>query len=162
MKHSEHYPTFIEHPRDPSKRALVQTPWLHHKQLKQWGLEGLDPEPAAPADAAAARPVHDPEYPKIIEHPNTHKRVQVAHAQAELAQLTAWGFGPKVDDDDEDDDLVELPAGAMANAWTYEWKGAHIAAPQCRTVRGQERCKLTQGHKEKHDFKGATGGAGNG
>lgn len=92
MTHSEHYPTFIEHPRKPQLRALVKTPWEHHRQLLAWKLPGLDPVPADPRAASAEEPdpSYDPDYPKWIEHPKTGQRVLVADGEAEKAQLEAW------------------------------------------------------------------------
>lgn len=110
-KHSEHYPTFIEHPNDPSKRAMVKTPYAHHRQLLGWGLEGLTPEPAAPEGAAAARPAFDPEYPKWIENPKTHSRKLVAKASDEAAQWEAWGIDPPDEDEEEDDEPITVGYG---------------------------------------------------
>jgi hypothetical protein len=90
VNHSEHYPTFIEHPKDPQKRALVKTPWEHHRQLLAWRLDGLDPEPEAPGEVRKAQSTFDPEYPKWIEHPKTGARVLVANRQGEKDQLEAW------------------------------------------------------------------------
>lgn len=89
MKHSEHYPTFIENDVT-GQRVIVKTPWTHHKQLLSWGLEGLTPEPEPPAEAVdhAAKP--DPDYPKWIEHPKTLQRVLVPNARAEKDQLELW------------------------------------------------------------------------
>lgn len=105
-QHSAHYPTFIEHPEDPEKRSLVKTPWLHHKQLLAWGLEGLTPEPEPPAGDPSNKPAHDPIYPKWIENPKTQSRKLVANAKDEAAQLLAWGIDV---DDDEDDDKQLTP-----------------------------------------------------
>jgi hypothetical protein len=106
-KHSEHYPTFIEHPDDPEKRSLVKTPWAHHKQLLGWGLEGLTPEPEPPANDPSLKPVHDPVYPKWIENPKTKSRKLVPNAKAEADQLEAWGIDP----DDEDEELEPVKPG---------------------------------------------------
>ncbi len=90
MNHSEHYPTFIENP-NTGERALVKTPYDHHRKLLGWRLDGLDPEPAPPANAATtAAAAFDPEYPKFIEHPKSGQRVLVKNRQAEKDQLEAW------------------------------------------------------------------------
>lgn len=92
MNHSEHYPTFIEHPDDPDKRALVKSPWGHHRQLLAWKLDGLDPVPDPPAEQIERENAgpDDPEYPKWIEHPKTGQRVLVPNKAAERDQLEAW------------------------------------------------------------------------
>jgi hypothetical protein len=91
VNHSEHYPTFIENPKT-GQRALVKTPWDHHRQLLGWKMDGLDPEPDPPAELTELRnqgPA-DPDYPKWIEHPKSGQRVLVANRQAEKDQLESW------------------------------------------------------------------------
>ena len=89
MNHSEHYPTWIENPKT-DQRALVKTPYEHHRQLLAWRMPGLDPEPAAPVVEPKPGTVIDPKYPTWIEHPKTGQRVLVANREAEKQQLEAW------------------------------------------------------------------------
>lgn len=159
MKHSEHYPTFIEHPADPEKRALVETPWRHHKQLLNWGLEGLSPVPPEPEGAAtAARIQHDPIYPKWIENPRTHHRVLVPNAAAEEQQLTAWGLDQPPESAAAQPRTQWAGVQAKGDAGTTTFGPASTSAStteKCRATRRGQNCVLDAGHAGNHQYKGA-------
>lgn len=141
-KHSEHYPTFIEHPKNKELRMLVPTAYQHHRQLVAWGLPGLDPVPPAPAESREAQEKankRDPHYPRVIQHPKTGHRVTVVTAAHEAQQCKEWKTTPEAaraaasglpaeSDDLPEVELARPPQGGKAGKGKGKGKEAGDAA----------------------------------